>query len=68
MIEVKYIKREKDKTVDKKIVEKLIDEAKTQLLTYEKDNIIQKIIKNGVKLKKVILIFYGWELVELIEV
>jgi len=68
IIEVKYIKRDKDKKADTKLIQTLKDEATTQLLTYEKDNIVQKHIKNGVKLKKIILIFYGWELVELAEV
>jgi len=65
LIELKYIKRE-DKNYKKQIPE-LIKKATIQLEQYEKDELVATYKKDGLKLQKVILIFWGWELVECIK-
>ena len=60
LLEFKYINRE-DKA-DKKTVEKLKFEAIEQLNKYEKDTLVTEYTKQGLGLKKVVLIFHGWEM------
>ncbi|MEA3553225.1 MAG: AAA family ATPase [Campylobacterota bacterium] len=60
LLEFKYIKRN-DKA-DKQTIEKLKKEAIEQLDKYEDDSMVTTYTKDGVKLKKVVLIFHGWEL------
>ena len=60
LLEFKYIKIT-DKA-DKQIVEKLKLEATEQVNKYEKDSLVTKYTKEGIKLKKVILVFHGWEM------
>jgi len=38
-------------------------EAQKQLLDYEKDEIVTTYIKDGLKLQKVVIGFWGWEMV-----
>ncbi|MEA1893020.1 MAG: hypothetical protein U9N33_09950 [Campylobacterota bacterium] len=47
---------------DKQTIEKLKTEAINQLNRYEDDTLVTTYTKDGVKLKKVVLIFHGWEL------
>ena len=58
LIELKYVKRE----ANEQEIEERIKEAKTQLFKYEQDEVVQR-TKGNTELKKLILIFKGWELV-----
>ena len=60
LLEFKYIKLT-DKA-DKIIIEKLKEEAITQLNKYEKDTLVTQHTNKGITLKKVVLIFHGWEM------
>ncbi|MBL0721659.1 MAG: PD-(D/E)XK nuclease domain-containing protein, partial [Sulfurovum sp.] len=60
LLEFKYIKR-KDKA-DKKTVETLKKEAIEQLDRYEKDSLVTQYTSDGIILKKVVLVFHGWEM------
>jgi len=60
LLEFKYIKR--NEKANKQTMEKLKIEAIEQLNRYEDDILVTKYIKEGVKLKKIVLIFHGWEL------
>jgi len=62
LVEFKYINREK-KPPSKKRVDTLVKDAKEQLNTYEKDELVQNYLENGLKLQKVIIVFCGWEMV-----
>ncbi len=61
LVELKYIKR--SKKTDKKSIKKLVKEAKAQLQRYENDALVNEFTEKGKKLKKVVLVFKGWELV-----
>ena len=61
LLEFKYIKRE-DKA-DTKTIETLKLEAIKQLNKYQDDTLVTQYTKEGIILKKVVLIFYGWEMV-----
>ena len=65
LIEFKYIK--KGEKVTKQKIEELVKEAKKQLETYEKDELVEEHLHQA-KLKKIILVFHGWELVKIKEV
>ncbi len=60
LLEFKYIKLS-DKA-DKATVKKLKDEAITQLNKYENDSLVTVYTNQGVLVKKVVLIFHGWEM------
>ena len=60
LLEFKYINRS-DKA-DKKTIKKLKLEAIEQLGKYEKDSLVTEHTDKGVELKKVVLIFHGWEM------
>ena len=60
LLEFKYINRQ-DKA-DKHTIEKLKFEAIEQLNRYENDSLVTNYTKGEVKLKKVVLIFHGWEM------
>jgi hypothetical protein len=64
LIEFKYIKRENP--LNQEEVKRLLQSAKEQLYKYSKDEIVTKY--KDATLKKIALIFYGWELVEIEEV
>ena len=61
LLEFKYIKR-KEKA-NKKTIEKLKKEAVKQLDIYENDSLVTTYTNQGIQLKKVVLIFHGWEMV-----
>jgi hypothetical protein len=65
LIEFKYINRDEKATKQK--IDTLIKEAKEQLEVYEKDILVTEHLNQGVKLKKIIMIFHGWELVKIEE-
>ncbi|MEA3315961.1 MAG: AAA family ATPase [Campylobacterota bacterium] len=60
LLEFKYIKIT-DKITDE-ILENLKTDAISQLNRYQNDSIVTKYTNNGIKLKKIVLIFHGWEL------
>ena len=60
LVEFKYIKRAEKPT--NKQIETLVEEAKAQLNTYEKDELVTEFTQAGKHLQKVVLIFHGWEL------
>jgi hypothetical protein len=62
LLEFKYIKRGKTKPTQKKI-DSLVKDAQTQLDDYEKDELVQNYINKGLKLQKIVLVFWGWEMV-----
>jgi hypothetical protein len=59
IVELKYIKRSE---YSETILQEKIDEAKTQLNTYQQDPFILEKV-DGKNLLKLILVFNGWELV-----
>jgi hypothetical protein len=61
-LEFKYIKRGKRKP-SKKRINSLVEEAKEELDRYEQDELVQNYIKDGLKLQRVVIIFWGWEMV-----
>jgi hypothetical protein len=60
LAEFKFIKRTETPTKEK--IEALIDDAKKQLETYQKDELVEKYLQDGLKLQKVIIVFWGWEM------
>jgi len=62
LVEFKYINRGKKPPTQKQIDTK-VAEAQKQLLDYEKDEIVIKYLKDGLKLQKVVIVFWGWEMV-----
>jgi len=66
LVELKYIPR--IQKCDRVKIENLVKQAKIQLEQYEQDNLVIEYLNEGKKLKKVILIFCGWELVEMVDV
>jgi len=62
LLEFKYIKRTK-KAPSKTQIDTLVQDAKEQLDEYERDSLIQNYIKDGLKLKKIVIVFCGWEMV-----
>jgi len=65
LIELKYIN--KDEKATKQKIETLIKEAKEQLEVYEKDELVTKHLHQAT-LKKIVMVFHGWRLVEMREV
>ncbi|SFV61613.1 hypothetical protein MNB_SV-6-1000 [hydrothermal vent metagenome] len=62
LIEFKYIKRGK-KRPKKEQIATLVTKAQEQLLEYEQDEIVTTYLKDGLKLQKVVIVFWGWEMV-----
>ena len=62
LVEFKYISRGK-KSPTKKRINAEVSEAQKQLLDYEKDEIVTTYLKDGLKLQKVVIVFWGWEMV-----
>jgi uncharacterized membrane protein len=62
LVEFKYIKRGEKKPTKKK-TDTLVADAQKQLLDYEKDVIVTNYLEKGLKLQKVIIVFWGWEMV-----
>ena len=69
LIELKYLKRSVEHKLQSPIQESsitnLINEAKSQLNESEQDEKVRYWIDQGRKLKKIIIVYYGWELVYL---
>ena len=61
LLEFKYIKR--SEKINKKLITQQIAQAKEQLEVYEKDELVTQFLEKGKKLKKIVLVFHGWELV-----
>ncbi len=61
LVEFKYIKREEKPTQEK--IDTLTKEATHQLLKYEQDEIVTAYVKQGLKVVKVVIVFWGWEMV-----
>jgi len=61
LAELKYIPR--TEKLSKEKIKKLKQEAITQLKKYENDELVKKYEKQNKILKKIVLVFYGWELV-----
>jgi len=61
LVELKYIPRTEKLSNEK--IDKLKKEAITQLNKYENDELVEKYTKQNKILKKIVLVFYGWELV-----
>jgi hypothetical protein len=61
IVEIKYIQKNHKPT--KVEITKLKQEAKEQLERYEDDSLVTQHIKNGKILKKIVLVFHGWDLV-----
>jgi hypothetical protein len=64
LVELKYINRSEKNYKEK--IPQLIKQAKEQLNTYEKDEMVQEFVKDGKKLVKIVMVFYGWELLEIV--
>jgi hypothetical protein len=62
LLEFKYLKRGKKKP-SKKELSLLIKEAKDELDRYEQDELVQNYLKDGLKLQRVVILFWGWEMV-----
>jgi hypothetical protein len=60
IVEIKYIQKNHKPT--KAEIEKLTLEAKEQLQRYENDELVTEHIKNDKILKKIVLVFHGWDL------
>ena len=61
IVEIKYIQKNHKPT--KAEITKLRKEAKEQLERYEDDELVTQHIENGKILKKIVLVFHGWDLV-----
>ncbi len=61
LVEFKYIKR--GEKASKKRIKSLVQEAINQLIEYERDEIVTTYIDDGLKVEKIVIIFWGWEMV-----
>ncbi len=62
LVEFKYIKRG-DKEPTSKAIETLVKDAQKQLDDYEKDELVTEFTNKGLKLQKLVIVFWGWEMV-----
>ncbi len=62
LVEFKYIKRG-DNEPSSKTIETLVKKAQEQLDEYEKDELVTAFTNKGLKLQKVVIVFWGWEMV-----
>jgi len=62
LVEFKYIKRGENPPT-KKHINTQVAEAQKQLLDYEQHEIVTNYLKDGLKLQKVVIVFWGWEMV-----
>lgn len=60
IVEIKYIQKNHKPT--KQEIQTLKEEAITQLNRYQNDELVEEHIKNGKTLKKIALVFHGWDL------
>jgi len=63
---LKYIKRSENNLAETTI-NQLIEEAKLQLIQYKNDELILR-SKGKTELKKIVLVYHGWELIEMKEI
>ena len=61
LVEFKYIK--KSQKLSKEKIKVLVKDATEQLLEYEKDELVTNYLKDGLLMQKVIILFWGWEMV-----
>ena len=61
LVEFKYIKRGDTPTA--KVIESLVKDAQKQLDDYEQDELVTNFTNRGLKLQKVVIVFWGWEMV-----
>jgi len=61
LLEFKYIKR--TEIVTKNMINSLVEDAIKQLEQYQSDSLVTEYSDEGIELKKVVLVFHGWELV-----
>ncbi len=61
LVEFKYIKRSIEPTSE--LIESLVTDAKEQLDRYSQDELVQNYLTDGLKLKQVVMVFCGWEMV-----
>ena len=47
---------------DTQDIKSMIEKAKEQLEQYEQDELLKNWLKDGRKLKKIVMVFYGWEM------
>ena len=62
LVEFKFIKREKNKPTSKAI-DTIVKKAKKQLDDYKKDELVTEFTNRGLRLQKVVILFWGWEMV-----
>jgi hypothetical protein len=60
LLEFKYIKRDE---FTQSLLDKKIEEAKAQLEKYRDDEIVKELESQGKKLKSIVIVFSGWEMV-----
>jgi len=61
LVEFKYIKRDEKPTKEK--IATLVQKAIVQLDRYTKDEIVINYINDGLKVQRVVIVFWGWEMV-----
>ena len=61
VVEFKYIKRSIAPTTE--LIDSSVRDAQEKLDKYTEDALVQDYLKEGLKLKKVIIVFWGWEMV-----
>jgi len=66
LIEFKYIQRSEKLNQEK--VDKFFNDAVEQLNKYYQDQIVQYYVKGWKKIKKIVTVWYGWELIKIEEV
>ncbi len=62
LVEFKYIKRGENPP-SSKAINILVKKAQEQLADYEQDELVTTFTNKGLKLQKVVIVFYGWEMV-----
>jgi hypothetical protein len=66
LLEFKYLKRGKKKP-SKIQVKQAIEQATAQLDHYQHDELVTQYTDHGLTLQKVVLVFWGWELIEVVK-
>ena len=64
LVEFKYLKRGKKKP-SKIQIKQVVKEAEAQLDNYQHDELVTHYTDQGLKLQKVVLVFWGWELIDI---
>ncbi|HHL19253.1 MAG TPA: hypothetical protein ENJ33_05915 [Thiothrix sp.] len=64
LVEFKYLKRGKKKP-SKIQIKQVLKEAEAQLDNYQHDELVTYYTDQGLKLQKVVLVFWGWELIDI---